>query len=141
MQDCRLDNSRINVKFAPLPQVVSAPRMYGLLMAAEKYAVEQMSQRGLLVDRPLREDELPFEFEGTGANRGFYIDVGQLPPGTLTWAKLRTTMRALEKCGFRRQIYRAIDFEIWEDTIDHPGVVQIGEGVALEAIQNKAKVT
>lgn len=127
MQTCRLPNSAIIVKFAPLPQIISAPRMYGLLMAAEKYTVDKMSQQGELVDRPLHDDELPFEFEGTGPNRGFYIDVGQLRP-TLTWAKLRTTMQALETCGFRRQIYRAIDFEIWEASTQPPGEVQIGVG-------------
>ncbi|KAL9577365.1 MAG: hypothetical protein Q9212_006404 [Teloschistes hypoglaucus] len=99
-------------------------------MAAEKYTVEKMSQQGRLVDRELREDELPFEFEGTGPNRGFYIDVGQLRPA-LTWAKLRTTMRALETCGFRRQIYRAIDFEIWEASTEPPGEVQIGFNASI----------
>ncbi|KAL9578390.1 MAG: hypothetical protein Q9203_007114 [Teloschistes exilis] len=128
MQTCRLPNSPIIVKFAALPQVISAPRMYGLLMAAEKYTVDKMSQQGELVDRPLHDDELPFEFEGTGPNKGFYIDVGQLRP-TLTWAKLRTTMKALEMCGFRRQIYRAIDFEIWEASTQAPGEAQEGDAL------------
>lgn len=115
--ECWVGNTGINVRIAAEPQVLSAPRMWSLLRSAAKYADRQITQHDQRVDRPLSDDELPFQFDGTGRDRGYFIDVDEYLPGVLTWGKIGITTQGLLTCGFRRQLYRAITFEIWEEVI------------------------
>ncbi|KAL9606382.1 MAG: hypothetical protein Q9179_000459 [Wetmoreana sp. 5 TL-2023] len=90
--------------------------MYSLLQSAIRYAKSKITHDGQQIDRRLAPDELPFEFEGTGRDKGYFIDVQETPPGVLTWDKLSNVMKGLLRCAFNRQLYRAIVFEVWEET-------------------------
>ncbi|KAL8949381.1 MAG: hypothetical protein Q9222_004501 [Ikaeria aurantiellina] len=115
-RDCPVPGSKINVKFAPTGQRVSAPRMHDMFVQVILFAHSRLVESGRTVDRPLRPDELPFEFEGTGASRWYYVDLEQSPIEVLTWDKISRAFEGLLMCAFHRQLYFGIHFEIWEWT-------------------------
>ncbi|KAL8713600.1 MAG: hypothetical protein Q9220_002462 [cf. Caloplaca sp. 1 TL-2023] len=113
-RDCPVPGSKVNVKFATTPRRVSAPRMHDVLVQVILYAHEKLVESGRTVDRPLRPNELPFEIEGTGASRWYYVDLEQLPNEVLTWDKISRAFEGLLMCVFHRQLYFGFHFEIWE---------------------------
>ena len=113
-EDCLAGSTGINVRIATIPPTLSARSMHGLLASAAVEIEKRLSIGGRRVDRPLNRDELPFEFEGTGRGRGYYLDIEQLPLGVLTLGKLATTIQGLTSCGLQRQKYSVLAFEIWE---------------------------
>lgn len=55
-----------------------------------------------------------FQYDGTGTNKWFYIDVEQTSGGLLTWDNLGRALEGLLICAFHRHIHNEIYFEIWE---------------------------
>ncbi len=100
--------------------MVSAPRMHDILVKAITYIfhMKNDNQQG---------PDATFEFDGVGANKWYYIDVDQTPEGRLTWNALGRTCEGLLLCAFHRQIFHALDFEIWE--WDETGTAPIRVGV------------
>ena len=128
LRDCFVPDTRINVRYALKPQVVSAPRMRDIFVGATTYTVLKIIESGNRWDLPLRPDELPFEFDGRGAAQWYYMDVEQVPPGVLTWQKLRTTFEGLTLCTLHRNQYNALYFEIWERTQGGDRSIRVGTG-------------
>ncbi|KAL8645375.1 MAG: hypothetical protein Q9210_006736 [Variospora velana] len=72
--------------------------------------------------------EPTFEFNGTGMNKWFYIDVDQTSEGTLTWDNLGRAFEGILICAFHRQTYNEIHFEIWERNNTDAEEICVGVG-------------
>ncbi|KAI4168236.1 MAG: hypothetical protein LQ343_006564 [Gyalolechia ehrenbergii] len=127
-QDCLVPNSNINVRYELRPQVIAAPRMHQMIIGAMTYTYNKLIEDGPPRDRPLESDELPFEYDGIGSSKWYYIDVEQTPPGILTWEKLLVIFEGLLLCTFRRRQYHAVHFEVFEYTGSGDDEIRIGLG-------------
>ncbi|KAL8840461.1 MAG: hypothetical protein Q9170_001337 [Blastenia crenularia] len=127
-RDCLVPGSRINVRYALKPQMVSAPRMHDLFTSAITYIYTKIVEDSPYQDRPLLPDELPFDFDGTGAAKWYYVDIEPTAAGILTWQNLHHTFKGLLLCAYYPHQYRAIHFEVWETTRSGDRSTRIGIG-------------
>lgn len=128
LQDCLVPSSNINVRYGLKPHQVSALRMHEMIIGAMTYAYNKLNEGGSPRDRPLESDELPFEYDGRGPSKWYYVDVEQTPPGILTWQKLRVIFEGLLLCTFQRRQYYAVRFEVLEYTGSGDDPIRIGTG-------------
>ncbi|KAL9597399.1 MAG: hypothetical protein Q9219_005152 [cf. Caloplaca sp. 3 TL-2023] len=100
--------------------------MHDVLIKAMTCAYAKLVEDGSPWDRRLRAEELPFEFDESGAASWYYVDVQVTPPGILTWQKLRMTFEGLLLCALHRRQYHAIHFEVWEQIEGGADHVRVG---------------
>ncbi len=102
--------------------------MHTIFATAKRIAYHKVMETGQRVDRPLRPEELPFEYNGEDRARRYYTDVDQTPGSVLTWEHVFRAYEGLINCVFRRQLYFAIYFEIWEINYGNRAQRQLGIG-------------
>ncbi|KAI4139178.1 MAG: hypothetical protein L6R39_006435 [Caloplaca ligustica] len=131
LRDCPVSGSFVSVRFAPQARVISMPRMHDLLVRAIIFA----NQKKIDGDGP---PDATFEFDGTGRNKWFYLDVDQTSNGILTWDNLGHAFEGLLICAFHRHVYNEIYFEIWETNITDAR--EFRQGIGYFALKPKVKI-
>lgn len=123
LQNCPVRGSNVNVRFAARETVISASRMHDTLVKAKSYTQRMRREEGNPAPKPT------FEFDGTGLNKWYYIDVNETTEGTMTWDNLGRAFEGILMCAFHRQNYHAIHFEIWDriNADAEPICVGVGE--------------